>query len=125
MGYILLPPSLIENRYVKNWHLFHAERDIDRIHLIKKTSECNSEILSKNSIIEKTIKEKFNYYLLCNKDYFKLNRIGSGYYHTNADHSFYYSDDENIIKMLASILEKQVCAKCISQLYGDLDAKNN
>ncbi|WP_157154487.1 MULTISPECIES: hypothetical protein [Brachyspira] len=122
MGYILLPPAYIDNN-LKNWHLFCADLDfLNNIITIKNTSECNNKdvLLKDTNIKEYLIKEKFNYYLLCNPRYLN-NRIGSGYYYRNSSNSFFYSDDENIVKMLASLLENRVCSNCIGSLYGKED----
>ena len=122
MGYILLPPSYI-NDNLNNWHLFDAELNFSNNIIINKNiAECNNKsiFLKYNKVEEYLTKEKFNYYLLCNSKNVN-NRIGSGYYYRNGNNSFFYSDDENIIKMLASLLKNQVCSNCIGNLYGKED----
>ena len=51
--------------------------------------------------------------------YFSVNSI----YYTNRNRTFFYSYSEEVIRILACTLGRDVCGVCMSKLYGDLDTK--
>ena len=87
--------------------------------LLNKTSECGIRNRNKDKIENENFESfviEYNLNLICNF-------IGDDIYYTDENRTFFYSDDENIIRILACALGRDVCGVCMSKLYGDLDTK--
>ena len=47
--------------------------------------------------------------------------LGVGIYYTDKKRTFFYSDDADIIRIIACMLRRCVCGNCIRTLYSNLD----
>ena len=92
--------------------------------LLKEKSGCNKIYIDNNKkliknenfevfSIKSDLNEKYTNY------YFSVNNI----YYTNRNKTFFYSDNEEVIRILACTLGRDICGVCMSKLYGDLDTK--
>ena len=84
------------------------------MHLLK-----NNDILMnhKNKIYISRPFRKLDFYYLLPTRYSIFNEIDN--YYTDRDNSFFYSDNENIIRIISSIIGREVCGDCMSILHSD------
>lgn len=125
MGYILLPPEYIENANSNNWHIFNAKRVS-----YKKISIYNSSICTIDKDEDYQIKARGNCiikpegfdkvpftYILPNEQN-GLYHFVDYYYTFYNKTSFYYSNNEDIIRIIASIIGKETCGNCMQIMHG-------
>lgn len=143
MGYILLSPEHIEftdEKEDKNWHLFKAKKSKGEPDLYQQMKEiacceeeysvniidddclpeCKEEVkgeqdININSKYYKSIPIEYN----LKKGTIKYNLIEKLEYFTNENQTFFYSDNEDTIRMLACLLRRNVCGRCMATLYAD------
>ena len=83
--------------------------------LLGKKSECGTRDRNKDKIENENFESfviEYDLNLICNF-------IGDDIYYTDANRTFFYSDDKNIIRILACALGRDVCGNCMKTLYGD------
>lgn len=121
MGYILLPPEYIDGNKNDNYHVFLANiinNNGNEFICIEDDSICilDMHLLKNNDILMNHIRKLDFYYLLPTR-YSIFNEIDN--YYTDRDNSFFYSDNENIIRIISSIIGREVCGDCMSILHSD------
>lgn len=124
MGYILLPP---DKKYLvcnndNHWHLFSSKLEyncLDKKWYIEtdKEAKCKNVYSMRDYSFDNLEKHPFNYGLFCHFKYVGNHIFGFGDYYTDKYNSFYFSENENIIRMISSILGKAVCKDCVDALY--------
>lgn len=120
MKYALVSQKYIDGEDINNWHLFEAKADTDIQYIdIAKESICGKSVKNLRVIVTE---KPFFYYLLKERGIVIVKDVNvAGSYYSNIENTVYYSDDENIIRVLAAILGKDVCGTCVSHLYQDED----
>lgn len=127
MGYILLSNQYIDGIKNNNWQIFKAKFDGEKI-IFESNAICDNSIIVNSSYnlfeydYELNIKLPYRklefYYLLpCQNNI--LHEIDN--YYTDRNNSFYYSDNENIIRIIASIIGREVCGNCMQIMHGKED----
>lgn len=145
MGYILLSPEYIESKEAENWHLFKAKRVKVKPDLLQECRETaygeeeyTVEIIDNDCLPECKEEVKGEQYININSKYYKsipivynlkkgtikYNLIEKLEYFTNENQTFFYSNNEDTIRMLACMLRRCVCGRCMATLYGDNKNKN-
>lgn len=123
--YAILSSKYLKGASVKNWHLFKIKQKTvnsdDKINItVKNKFECN-EIINNFSI--DVMPMPFFYYML--NDNGVINDVYvDGSYYTDKDNTVYYSDNEDIIRVLSAFLGRGVCGTCVSALYKDNNTIN-
>ena len=90
-------------------------------------AECKEKVKVKKNISSKCYKSiNLNYYLQKNNEKYELQKKDVKYslikkleYFTDKKQTFFYSKNEDTIRMLACLLGRRVCGTCIATLYGD------
>ena len=99
------------NKKISRKSGYLANEDFKHLFIKYDFNKMESEYLMK--YIEKFIEEHDKY------DIEKYRFSGVGIYYTGKNRTFFYSDDEDTIRMLACMLRRCVCGSCIKTLYGD------
>ena len=94
---------------------------------IEDLAECKEKVEDKININSKCYKSiNLNYYLQKSDKKYELQKKDVKYslikkleYFTDENQTFFYSKNENTIRMLACLLGRSVCGTCMATLYGD------
>ena len=141
MGYILLSPKYIKSKSkenkIENWHLFKAKRYKEKLNLSQQLEEIRYlkeeytvEIIDDGCFPEFKEEVEIIKYIQVSSEYYKsisieydLKKETTKYkglkYFTDEKQTLFYSDNEDTIRVLACILGRKVCGRCMATLYGD------
>lgn len=90
---------------------------------LNKKSECGTRDRNKDKIENKNF-ESFDIKYDLSKGCIQYDFSVDDIYYTDRNRTFFYSDNEDVIRILACTLGRDVCGACMSKLYGDDNGNN-